>query len=467
MNVSHEIPGPPPIKGILNTLRFFSGFSRDFLGTVDRQFDTYGDLVKLQFGKEAMVLVSRPEHLHEILVTRADDFHKDRLYKDTQRGLAAFLGNGLLTSDGEFWKRQRRLVAPALHTRRIASYAQIMVDTTQEQSKAWRHGERRDIDHDMMRTTMLIVAQSLFRADVAGQTERVGEVMTILQNMFAPSNLMPAWVPTPKRLRERRAIRDLDAIVYGLIVQWRARGEDRGDLLSMLMLARDDDGNPMSDKQVRDEVVTLFLAGHETTANAMNFTWVLLAQNPAVEARLHEELDRVLAGRTPTLDDLPQLPYVEMVIKESMRLYPPAFSFGRQAIRDTSIGEYPIAAATQVTVLSSRTHRDPRYWDSPEQFMPERFSPEREGQIEKYAYLPFGGGPRICVGNSFAMMEARLMLATIAQRYRLRLPPGHQVEVDPLITLRPKGGLPMIVERREPLAARDRVNGMANAVPVA
>ncbi|MBL8134620.1 MAG: cytochrome P450 [Anaerolineae bacterium] len=453
MTPERQIPGPPAVKGILDTIRFAAALKRDLIGFLNQQFDDYGDIVMLDVGGEKSVLLSHPDHLHELLVTKADDFHKGADYKDTERGLARFMGNGLLTSDGEFWKRQRRLVAPGLHARRIAAYAETMVEMTERMMGHWESGARLDIDQEMMRCTMMIVGKALFHTDVEQDTERVGEIMTVLQQMSTPLDFIPAWVPTPKRIRVRRAIEDLDRLVYGMIQEWRVEGVDHGDLLSMLLLARDDDGNAMSDKQARDEVVTLFLAGHETTANAMNFLWVLLSQNPAVEARLHEELDAVLGGRAPTLDDLRLLPYTEMVVKEAMRLYPPAYSFGRQAIRDTSIGGYAVPAGTAITVLNYRTHRSPKYWESPDQFQPERFSPEREGQIEKYAYVPFGGGPRICIGNSFAMMEARLMLATIAQRYRLRLSEGYQVRLDPLITLRPRGGLPMLVEQREPVRA--------------
>lgn len=449
MNDQMTIPGPPPVKNVVQQFRMINAFTSDIIGFLNRQFDAYGDIVALRFGSSMMVLVSRPEAVHEILVQKSDDFYKSSDYKDTNRGLARFLGNGLLTSDGEFWKRQRRLVAPALHAKRIENYAGTMVEKTLHVMDGWRGAHELDIDREMMRATLTIVAACLFNADVEQEAERVGEAMTILQNISDPFNILPPWVPTPKRRRERTAVRNLDELMFGLIQERRAEGDDRGDLLSMLVLARDDDGGAMSDRQVRDEAVTLFLAGHETTANALNFTWTLLAQNPEVEAKLHEELDRMLAGRTPTFADLKQLPYTEQVVKEVLRLYPPAYSFGRQAIRDTSIGGYAIPAGTDFNVVTFRTHRDGQYWDQPERFIPERFSPEREASIPKHAYLPFGGGPRICIGNSFAMMEARLMLATIAQRYQFRLAPGQKITLDPLITLRPHGGLHMRVEARE------------------
>ncbi len=448
------IPGPPEIRGIIPQLRLFSALQNDLIGILEGYFDTYGDIYALRVGGESQIMLSRPEHLYELLVVKADDFHKGSDYKNTTRGLARFLGNGLLTSDGEFWKRQRRLVAPSLHTRRIENYAQIMVDQTTRMIDGWQGKSEIRVDPEMQRGTLSIVAQALFNADITQDSGRVAAALLVLQHMMNPFDILPSWVPTPKRWRERNAVSTLDDIMYTLIRERRAENEDKGDLLSMLILARDDDGGAMDDRQVRDEVVTLFLAGHETTANAMNWTWVLLAQNPDVERKLHEELDTVLAGRTPTLADLKQLPYTEMIAKEVLRLYPPAYSFGRRSIRATSIGEYPIPEGTEITVFSYHTHRDGRYWAEPDRFMPERFSPDNEGTTHKYAYIPFGGGPRVCIGNSFAQMETRLMLATIAQRYQLRLPPGQTtVGMDPLITLRPSGAVTMRVEARAQVKA--------------
>ncbi len=387
--------------------------------------------------------------MHEIMVTKSASFYKDRDLKNQKVGLARFLGNGLLISDGEFWKRQRRLAAPALHAKRIAAYADTMVDYTLTMLDGWNDGARVDVSKEMTALTMKIVAKSLFDADVSGIVQQVGDSLKVVQETGGAPPLIPGWIPTPMELSKRRTRKTLDDIIYTMIENWRKIGEDKGDLMSMLLLAEDEDGKHMSDQQARDEVVTLFLAGHETTSNNLNWTWVLLAQNPEVEAKLHEELDSVLEGKPPTLADLERLPYTEWVIKESMRLYPPAWIIGREAIEDVQIGDYFMPKGTQVNCVFYFAHHDPRWWDAPQQFRPERFSPENEENINKHAYTPFGGGPRVCIGNSFALMEARLLLATIAQRYRLSLSPGQVVEINPKITVNPKNGLPMTLHARE------------------
>ncbi len=444
-------PGPPAAKNMIDQIRLISQFSRDMLGTFDKWRAQYGDIYKLTFGNTHQFIISNPDAIHEVAVTQAAKFHKDPGYTDTKVGLARFLGNGLLTSDGEFWRRQRKLAAPAFHTKRINAYAETMVDYTLDMLDGWRDGVRLDVHREMNRLTMLVVAKTLFDADVSGDIERVSRAVNALQEFGGPGGeLLPPWIPTPKELRGRRGRRDLDEIIYRIINERRATRDDRGDLLSMLLLAEDENGEHMTDDQARDEVVTIFLAGHETTSNALTWTWYLLAQHPQVAARLHAELDAVLGGRAPTLADLEKLPYTEMVLKESMRLYPPAWSFGRMAIEDTRIGGYDVPKGSIIGLMSIFAHRDPRYWDKPEQFWPERFHTDNEAAINKRAYIPFGGGPRICIGNSFAMMEARLLLATIASQYTLALAPGQRVEALPRITLNPKNGIPMTLLRRTP-----------------
>lgn len=425
-------------------------FQRDLFGMLADLIGRYGDLVHVQIGGVHAFIVTHPEHLHQVTTTEADRYIKGDDYTHPERGLAYFLGSGLIVTDGEFWKRQRRLVAPALHAKRVEGYAETMVEYTLRHLDGWRDGAVLDVDSSMMTLTSAIVAKTLFNADVERDAKAVGDAMTTLQHANAGFDLIPKRIPTPGHLRERRALQTLDAIIYRIIEEWRQQGEDRGDLLSMLLLARDEDGEPMSDKQVRDEAMTLFLAGHETTANALNWTWVLLSQNPEVERRLHDELDSVLQGEPPTLADLKRLPYTEMVIKESMRIYPPAWGFGRKAAVDTRLGGYDIPAGSAVNCGVIHVHRDPRWWPNPMRFDPLRFDPAREHIAPKYAYMPFGGGPRICIGNTFAMMEARLLLATIASRYRLLLPSGTTIHPEPLITLRPKGGLRMRLARRAP-----------------
>ncbi|MCA9903198.1 MAG: cytochrome P450 [Anaerolineae bacterium] len=454
VTIKRTAPGPKPARNLLEQLRLMSQFDHDTLGMIQRGFDTFGDVWLIEAGKMQQFMFRHPDHYHEILITKASSFHKDLNYKDRKKGLGRFMGNGLVTSDGDFWKRQRKLIQPAFHARRIEAYAQAMVHITLGQIQDWRDDTVIEVSEQMMEATLKVVTRSVFDVDITQATHTIGAAMTTFQNMSNNQNQMiPAWVPTPLELKTRQALHEMDDIVYSLIRERRVSAHDRGDLLSMLLEARDDDGSGMTDEQIRDELVTLFLAGHETTANSLNWTWYLLAQHPEVEAKLHAELDSVLAGRTPTLQDLKQLPYTEMVIKESMRLCPAVYAIGRQAIEDVEIGSYRIPKGASIGIFSFVTHRDPRWWgDDVGQFNPERFAPDQEAQIKKYAYLPFSTGPRICIGNSFAMMEAHLMLATIAQRWRLELQPGQVVEPEPLITLRPKGGLHMIAKSRTPQA---------------
>jgi cytochrome P450 len=449
MSNLHLAPGAPAVRSLPDKLRMMMAYNSDVFGLVLPPFEQYGDIYQIQVDEGRQYMLRHPDHIHHFLVTDAASYHKDRDYTDPHSGLAFFLGNGLLTSDGAFWRRQRKLMQPAFHTKRIEAYADTMVAYTQRMLEGWHDGAQLDVDHAMMHLTLQIVVKTMFGTEVEEDAERIGNAVDVLQDVTSSFNLLPHWMPTPGYFRKHAALRDLDEIVYRLIAQRRAEGDDRGDLLSMLLAARDDEGEGMTDQQVRDEAVTIILAGHETTANAMNWTWTLLAQHPHIEARLHDELDTVLGGEPPTLADLRRLPYTEMVVKESMRLYPPAYAFSRVAVQDTTIGEYDVPKGTVVGVMSYAAHRDPRWWDAADQFIPERFA-EEDPNRPRYAYLPFGGGPRVCIGNSFAMMEAQLLLATIAQRYRLTLPPGHVVVPDPKITLRPKGGLPMFTRQREP-----------------
>jgi cytochrome P450 len=442
------IPQAPAIR---NPLKIASAFDRAaVLDNLARNFDTYGHTFGLNALGQSLIFTRDPQWFREVLVTQAAHFGKDQQYTDRKRGLARFVGSGLLTSDGEFWKRQRKLVAPSLHAKRIEAYAETMGHFAQQQTQGWRDGAQLDIAHEMMNATLMVVGRTLFNFDASSDSERVGRAMHDIQT-FDNTGLLPTWIPTPMELRARRATRDLNTMVYGLIAQRRGQ-PDQGDLLSMLMAARDEDDQPMSDEQVRDEAVTLFLAGHETTANTLNWTWLALAQNPDVEAKLHEELDRVLGGRLPTLADLRHLPYTEMVIKESLRLYPPAWSYSRLALDDVQVNGEAVARGTAIIMFTYFLHRRPDLFDEPLRFLPERFAPDNEARIEKYHYLPFGGGPRVCIGNSFAMMEAQLMLATFASHWQMRLPAGHVVKPYPAITMNPDGGLPMILQRRTPSA---------------
>ncbi|QPC82933.1 cytochrome P450 [Phototrophicus methaneseepsis] len=447
----NNIPGPENPDNLFKTFQTMQKWTSDTIGSVEEAFEAYGDVVRLSLGGD-MVLMRHPEHLHEVMVTKAKAFNKGFEYTDEKRGLARFVGNGILTSNGDFWRKQRKQVAPAFHTQRITAYAEAMVQAGDEMLNRWPDQGVLDISHEMMTVTLKIIAGTLFQQDLSSDVDRIDQAMDDINAYNGKFSILPTWMPTPMERRARRAKQDLDEIVYQQIEAWRRHGKDNGSLLSMLMLAEDDEGNHMRDEQVRDEAVTLLLAGHETTANALNWTFMLLSQNPDVAAKLHEEIDSVLQGRLPSLADLRNLPYTEMVIKEGMRLYPPAWSVGRLAMEDLQIGDYEIKAGTGVNMSIVHMHRDPRWWEDAMAFRPERFAPENADKINKYAYMPFGGGPRVCVGNSFAQLEAHLLLATIAQRYTLSLRPGQVVTPEARITMFPRGGLPMQVQRREAIS---------------
>ena len=438
-------PGPP------NRFRMQAGFeaSKNYLTFYTKCAREYGDLVFIQFLNIPVVFVNRPEYIESVLVTNHHKFHKSPDY----RALHRLLGNGLLTSEGAFWKRQRRLAQPGFHRERIAAYSEMMVQSAEREMAQWRGGETRDVHLDMMRLTLDIVARCLFRADVSQVAGRVSAALDISMRQYVERAkrgfLFPDWTPTLGNIRYRRAVKQLDAIIYKLIADHRASGES-DDLLGMLLEARDEEGAPMTDQQLRDEVMTLFLAGHETTANALSWTLYLLAQNPAIEAKLHEELDRVLGGRGPALGDLADLRYTGMVMKESLRLYPPAWGIGRQSTEPFELGGYQFDPGTYVFICQYITHRDARYFEDPERFHPERWTEEESRKVPRFAYFPFGAGPRVCVGAAFANMESTLLLAAVARRFRFRIDPAHPVVPLTSITLRPKYGIRMHLEERGP-----------------
>lgn len=407
----------------------------------------YGDIVALRIAGIKVFLLSHPDLVEEVLVTGNRRFIKPRLLRDTKE----LLGDGLLTSEGDFWLRQRRLSQPAFHRDRIAGYADVMTSYTDRMLGGWKPEEVRDIHHDMMELTLEIVARTLFNTSVTEDARKVGDALEVALERFVDRLSLTRFLdklPLPKNIRFHKARRTLNTIIYGVIEQRRKSGEDAGDLLSMLLQARDDDGSSMSDLQLRDEVMTIFLAGHETTAVALCWTLYLLSEHPDVDAALHEELRSVLDGRTPTMDDIPSLVYTGKVIRESMRLYPPAWRVGREAITDVELGGYHIPAGAQLIMSQWLLHRDPRFWEEPEKFDPERWSGQMEKQLPRFAYFPFGGGQRRCIGDTFAIMEATLILATIAARYRLELCADQSVSFWPSITLRPRSGMRMTVRSR-------------------
>jgi len=417
-------------------LAVFSAWAREF-----------GDIFHYHALWINVFFLNHPDLIESVLVRNYQNFVKDHVVRKSRW----FFGDGLLTNEGESWLRQRRLSQPAFHRDRIASYASIMTDYTQQVFADWGNGETRDLHQEMMQLTLRIVVRVLFGVE-AEEIGKISAAMNVLmRNSSGVRLLLPPvarYLPTPAMIEFRRAVRQLDEIVYRIIARRRAGESDSGDLLSMLMQARDEDGSQMSDAQLRDEVMTFLLAGHETTALTLSWTWHLLSLNAEAEQKLHEELDRVLSGRTPEFSDLPKLPYTEFVIKESMRLYPPAWSVARTVVSEFELRGYRIPAGANVVMSQWIMHRDPRYFPDPEKFDPDRWLPEKSQKLPRFAYFPFGGGPRQCIGASFAMMEATLLLASISQRFRFNAVPGHPGVPVPSFTLRPKHGIRMTLQSR-------------------
>lgn len=447
---------PPGTKGrfpVGNVLQY----ARDPLGFLTECSRRYGDVVRLSIPSlPPAYLVSNPDLIEQVLVKENRNFIKDR---DT-RYVLGFLGNGLLTNEGASWRHQRRMTQPAFHRERVRAYGKSMVFYAERMLAGWKGGETRDVHEDMMRLTLEIVAECLFGKDVSAEETRAvaGALAEIMQRSNEQgSNLLlraiPDAVPTPSNLRLRTSVRRLDEVIYGIISdrrQGRKIGrEDSGDLLSMLLGARDEDGNPIGDRQLRDEIITIITAGHETTAISLSWIFHLLTGHPEVEARLLAELQDVLGHRPPMAGDLSRLRYAEMVVKESMRLYPSVWAIGREALNACDLGGYRIPAGAQIILSQWVVQRDPRYFEEPSRFDPARWANGFEKLIPKYAYFPFGGGPRLCVGSSFATMEATLLLATIARRFRVEVSGDYVAHPQPSITLRPKGGLPATLRARE------------------
>jgi cytochrome P450 len=439
---------PPGPKGKLLGGNF-TAFRRNALSYLQAASREYGDVVYFRFGPQDVFFLNHPDYVKDVLVTHHQSFMKGRALQRAKR----LLGEGLLTSEGEFHRRQRRLAQPAFHRARIASYGEVMTAYATRASARWHDGETLDISQEMMRLTLAIVGKTLFDADVEAEADEIGAALTAVMELFdfllLPFSELLEKLPLPHVRRFRRAKGRLDETIYRIIEERRRSGGDRGDLLSMLLSARDEegDGEQMTDLQVRDEVMTLFLAGHETTANALTWTWYLLSENPETEAKLREELKTVLDGRVPTVEDVPRLSYTEMVLAESMRLYPPAWAIGRLALKDHELGEFTIPAKSLVLLSPYVTHRDARFFEEPERFDPERWTPVEREARPQFAYFPFGGGPRRCIGESFAWMEGVLLIATLAGRWRMRLVPNQKVEPLAVITLRAKHGMRMTMKR--------------------
>jgi cytochrome P450 len=443
---------PPFRKGLplLGVLPQFRRNPPEFLRSLAQ---SHGDLVHFRMGPQDLYLVSKPEWIKDVLVTHQTNFTKSRFLERAK----ILLGEGLLTSEGEFHHRQRRLVQPAFHRDRLIGYASAMVECTAHQREVWTDGAQLDMSREMARLTLAVVAKTLFNADVTSEADNIGVALTQVMILF-DLVVMPfsEWIeklPLPSIRRFYKARDFLDQTIYKIIAERRASKEDTGDLLSMLLLAQDEDSQVgMTDQQIRDEALTLFLAGHETTANALMWTWYLLSRNPAAAAKFYEEVDRVLEGRLPTFDDLPQLKYTEGVFAESMRLYPPAWVIGRRVKTEYAIGDYKVPPRAILMMSPWVVQRDPRWFPNPDQFQPERWASPSDDR-PKFSYFPFGGGTRVCIGERFAWMEGVLLLAAVAQKWRFRLVPGHPVATAALITLRAKHGMKMVAERRRDLPA--------------
>ncbi len=439
---------PPGPKG-----KFLTGnlaeFHKDILSFYTRCAQEYGDVAQFRLGMRRLVLLNHPDYIEQVLVTQGKNFAK---LTYVLKLLLPLLGKGLLTSDGDFWLRQRRLIQPVFSKQRIESYADCMVNYALRMMEKWENGEKRDIYQEMVQLTLEIVAKVLFDADVAHDTPEVGKALTVVMynflNRWGALLPLPPSFPTPGNLRYQRSIHRLDQIIYRFIKERRESQEEREDLLSVLLRARDEDGSRMTDKQLRDEAMTLFLAGHETTANAMGFTWYLLAQHPEVVEKIQQEVDTVLEGRIPTAADVSRLKYTEAVIYESMRLYPPAYAFGRITRQDFEVGGYHIPAGTTVLVSQWVMHRDSRFWTNPETFSPERWLDGSTKDLPKFAYFPFGGGPRLCIGSNFALMETVLLLATMVPRVRMDLIPDQVFKLRPGVTLKPEFGIQVNITKR-------------------
>ena len=436
-------PGPKPHFLIGN----IPLADRNPLVVFQRWAAEYGDIFYYRAGWIRVYFLNHPDFIETVLVRNYQNLWKDRVIRNSRW----LFGDGLLTSEGETWKKQRRLTQPAFHRERIASYAGIMAQYTETAVADWQDGAVVDLHREMMRLTLKIAVRTLFNVEPEGIREISQAADIVVRNMTGARLLLPPvarFVPLPSMLQFRRAVRQLDRTVYQIIDRRRRNVQDSGDLLSMLLDARDEDGRGMDDQQTRDEVLTFLLAGHETTALALSWAWHLLAENPEADERLRDELDRVLGGRAPAIADLPLLPYAEGVIKESMRLYPPAWGVGRTVAEGFEVGGYPIPAGANVVMSQWVQHRDARFFPDPEKFDPGRWSTEASRKLPRFAYFPFGAGPRQCIGASFAMMEGVLLLATMAQRFQPRAVPGHPIDLLPSITLRPKGGVWMELKRR-------------------
>lgn len=442
-------PVPPGPKGHL-LVGSLPEIQRDELDFLMAQVREHGDVVHLRVVNHPVYILSHPRDIETVLIGKASNFIKSVFLRESK----ALFGDGLLTSEGSLWQKQRRAIQPAFHHDHIQAYSRIMADCTERMLERWQEGEERDIHQDMTRLTMEIVAKVLFGEQSGSETDLACDAFGRFFKQYDERfglYLIPEWLPTPGNLRYRRAIKKLDGIVLRIIRSKAATGNANGhspDVLSILLRSLEGKHRDGEEVQVRDEMMTLFFTGHETTALALAWTFYLLGLNPEKEEKLHAEVASVLQGRAPAFADLAQMPFLEMVFKESLRLYPPAFGVVREALTDCEIAGYPIPKGATLAMFQWSVHRDPRFFPRPEEFVPERWDKEFTRSLPRCAYFPFGAGPRLCIGNTFAQAEVPLLLAAIVQKYRLPLVPGHRVATAPSLTLRPLRGIRVTLRKR-------------------
>lgn len=456
-------PGPPGLPLIGNLL----ALGKDPLGFFAEMADRYGDFVSLNLAGWPALLVSDLPAIEKVLVEQHRNYIKHKFF---WRHVTAVFGKGLLTSEGDLWQRQRRLAAPAFAARQLRGYDDAMVALTRRMLGGWKDGEIIDIHPEMMGLTLRIAAKTLFDSeverDIHDMDRAMNDLIVEVASRYKRPFLIPDALPLPGHLRYQRAIRTVERVVSSMIAERRASGLDhRSDFLSRLMAARDDADRPMSDSLLRDEAITLLLAGHETTALALSWTWFLLGRHSPAQARIAAEIADVIGDRPVTADDLPRLKFTESVVMEAMRLYPPAWAIGRESVQPFDLGGYSFPTGTTIFIIPWVLHRDPRYFEEPETFRPERWMGDLERKLPRFAYMPFGGGPRICIGQRFAMMEAVLALTTMVQRFSMEWLPDHKVTPFPSITLRPQGGVWLKITERKMNGRSGRIEASPPSLP--
>jgi len=445
----HRYPPTPPGHPLWGNLFQYSRAPFQFLLSASQR---YGDILRLRFMTTSIYIISQPTISFDVLAKRTSAFDKDQV-----TAIGKFIGSGLNVNEGGAWKQRRNIAQSAFHAQQIDSYAEAMKNCITWMLNAWQSGNVLDINQEMTQLMVRIVAHTLFGAELAPHTAAtVGKAMALIERAVSQqvtSRFLPSWLPTPQNLALRHMTKALETLARQIVEERRTGGGEHDDLLSMLLQA-DEDGEHMTDGQILDEIMTLLLAGHASTASALTWMWYVLSQYPEAEARIHEEIDRVLDGRLPTIEDLAVLPYVDMVVKEVLRLYPPLWLIGRQAREEVTIGDYQLARGSLLFICPYIIQHNSELFEQPEAFFPERFSKQNEKRIPHFAYIPFGGGPRSCIGARFATMAMKLTLVMVAQQYKLALTPGQKVEIQPLLSLRPKDGMRVSVSRRVPRAVQ-------------